>query len=170
MKRIIALFGLIALCAFTAPAETTNIQSSIFDFVSHTNLYVGVAFLYDLEDHEPGAAVGLAYKLDLPLLQDALMPEVRLDCMRRRLWYIEGTLTLRPPTRWLNTPVYPIAEAGIMSSFAGGGTDNGSAVPITGLGIAFNISGRWGGMLGYEWRFYSEKTHDNIAAALTFRF
>lgn len=170
MKKLLAVIALSVACVAGAQTVTTNSVDSVLGILDHTNLYFGAGMSYDLENSQPGAVVGLAYALDLPLVQDMLMPEVRFDFIQSSIYGVEGTLTIKPPRsiagKWF---VKPIAEVAIATAFSGAGTHNGTAIPIVGTGVMANVYKGWHAILGYEWWFQPDKTHEKILFAISHR-
>lgn len=154
----------------------TNTVDQVLGILSVTNLYIGAGVRYDTTAHKPFGVVGLAYALDLPVVQDTVMPELRLDTDGHETYGIQGTLTFKPPKsiagKW---PVKPIAEASVATGYNGLGPDNGKLVPIIGTGVQGRIYKTWYGIVGYEWWFYgsggatpaTRGTHNNFVFVLS---
>jgi hypothetical protein len=156
---------------------STNLPApagGIWDFITAdaTNWFAAAYGIYDSDSQTAGGGVGLSYLLDLPVVQDTLMPTLRFDYVQSQIWMINGSMQLQLPRSIMGKfPVRPFAVAGVAVPFAGKGNENGDFVGIFGAGAAAFITKKFGVIGDVEyWEGAKFTSNPQFRLGLFYRF
>lgn len=132
-----------------------------------TNWMVAPFGIYSTTSKEWGGGLALGYKLS-----DFVVPVMRLDYLASEIWMPSMNLQLQVPVTILGkVTVIPFTFAGVATTVSGGGSQNGSAVGMLGVGGAVRIASHWDLVGDYElWNGGPFHSDNQIRFGVLFKF
>lgn len=142
----------------------TGPASRVIEFLSAGTNYMFAPYGIITTDGKVGGGIALAYKLS-----DFVVPTLRFDYLDKAVWMPSASVQLQAPlVIGGKFTVIPFAFAGIATTVAGRGADNGDPVGIFGVGAAVRVAQHWDLVADYEkWSGFSG---DQIRFGVLYKF
>lgn len=156
-----------------ATNSTPIISGPVVDAISFaategaTNWMFGIYGINSFTSHQWGGGIGAGYKLS-----SFVMPVMRLDYIGGEVWMPSGNLQLQVPLMLFGkVEAIPLTFAGVATTVAGGGSENGAAVGILGIGMAVKVASWVDLIADYElWNGGPFHQDNQIRFAAAFKF
>lgn len=132
-----------------------------------TNWMIAPFGIYSTTSKEWGGGLGIGYKLS-----DFVVPVMRIDYLASQLWMPSMNLQLQVPVHIMGkVTVIPFTFAGVATTVSGGGSENGTAVGMLGIGGAIRIASHWDLVGDYEiWNGGPFSQDNQIRFGVVFKF
>lgn len=177
MKKLI-LATVLALLTFASSAQTNTNNAPVISgpaadawaFITTagvTNWMIAPYAIYSTTSKEFGGGLGVGYRLS-----DFVVPTLRVDYLNKEIWMPSANLQLQVPVTILGkVTVIPFTFAGVATTVSGGGTDNGAAVGMLGVGGAIRLSTHFDVIGDYElWNGGPFRSDNQIRFGFVWKF